>query len=236
MPAYISSPFKPSPKLCSPGIPVYLWGNFPTDVAPTFGYVLSTSGNGSTSTVVVKIMGGNIPVVSAFSIPLITIVGTANSAGGYNVTNVALISVSAAQQPDQGVYTFTFAGSGTSAAAPDAGQFLVPQPEISEALTEGPSAPVVMPYNIVNSNLNQAVTVVASFPSLPTSVVLSLQQALQDISSEYATVAVIATVAGGSVTTGPQITVNPTLGRFFRVLNGAVVGGTVPTAIVKLMI
>jgi hypothetical protein len=93
-----------------------------------------------------------------------------------------------------------------------------------------------MPYGNTLANLNQGLTAVVSFPSLPTSVIVSLQQAVQDIDSEYATVAAVATVSGGVVTAaGAQITVDPTLGRFFRFSNGTVVGGTLPTIVAKLL-
>ena len=232
MPPYILSPFKPMPVLLTPGIPAYLWGSYNDKTGPTTGYVISDSGNGTTSTVTVQIQAGNIPFVGA----LLTIVGTANAGGAYNVTNATILTVSAAANPDTGIYTLTYAGAGTSASAKDYGQFIIPQPEVAEALVAGASAPVAMPFNIMNANMNQALTAVASFPSLPTSVVLSLQQAVNDINSEYATVAVIATVTGGAVVGNSQITVDPTLGRFFRVLNGAVVGGTSPTVIVKILL
>jgi hypothetical protein len=156
----------------------------------------------------------------------------------FNVTNAAITAVSAANNPDNGVYALAYAISSTSSPIQaDAGQFIVPQPEVAEALvSDAKSAPLVMPYNIMNANLNQAVTVVASFPSLPTSIILYLQQALQDLDAEYADVATIVTVAGGSITSGGQITVDPTLGRFFRVRAGDLVGGTLPTLIVKMMI
>jgi hypothetical protein len=63
-----------------------------------------------------------------------------------------------------------------------------------------------------------------------------LQQAVQDIDAEYTTVATVVTVSGGQVQSGGQITVDPTLGRFFRLLNGDMVGGTLPTIIAKLLI
>jgi hypothetical protein len=229
---YQTTPFKPTPNVMTPGIPIYFWGSWNDKTGPTAGNVLNDSGNGSTSTLVVQILSGNVPVVGA----LISTVGTQNAAGGYNVTNAVITSVSAPTVPDAGIYTIQFANTATSASAKDAGQFLIPQPEIGEPLVAGASVPYVMMYNIMNANLNQAVTVVASFPSLPTSVVLYLQQALQDLDSEYQTVATIATVATGAVQGSPQITVDPTLGRFFRVLNGTVVGGTSPSVIVKMMI
>jgi|ERR1019366_6235750 hypothetical protein len=237
MPVYQLTPFKPTPKLLTPGIPAYFWGSFRDTTGPTVGNVLSTSGNGSTSTVKVQILGGNVPIVSALSVPLITIVGSAGATGAYNVTNVAITSISVATNPDSGIYNISFAGSGSSAAAADAGQFIIPQPEVAETLvTDAKSAPLVMPYNIMSANLNQAVTVVASFPSIPTSIILYLQQALQDLDAEYADVNTIVTVAGGAVTGGGQISVDPTLGRFFRVRAGDMIGGTLPTLIVKMMI
>jgi hypothetical protein len=204
---------------------VYLWGKFNDKTGPTVGNVLSTGGNGTTSTVKVQILGGNVPIVSALSVPLITIVGTANAAGAYNAVNVALVSVSAATNPDSGIYTFTFLGSGSSAAAADAGQFIVPQPETAETLvTDAKSDRCTMPFGNATFNQNQGLTAVVSFPSLPTSIIVYLQQAVQDLDSEYQDVAAVVTVAGGVVTVGGEITVDPTLGRFFRFRNGDMVG------------
>jgi hypothetical protein len=128
--------------------------------------------------------------------------------------------------------------STTQASLADGGQVSIPQPEIGEPFAVGNSensVPVVMPYGDATSNLNQAVTVVVSFPSLPTTGVVTLQQAIKDIDSEYATVATVATVTGGAVTAaGSQITVDPTLGRFFR-LHSEGTGGTLPTIVGKIM-
>jgi len=233
MPAYITSPFKPTPNAMTPGMPIYLWGSYNDKVGPTVGNVLGNSASGTTATLRVQILGGNVPKVGA----LITVVGTANSAGIFNVTNAAITAVSAAINPDSGIYAIQYAISSTTQLyTQDAGQFQVPQPEIAEALAAGASIPAVMPFNVMGPNLNQALTAVVSFPSLPTSVVVYLQQAIFDIDSEYQTVCTVATVATGAVQGSPQITVDPTLGRFFRFLNGTVVGGTLPTIIAKLIL
>jgi hypothetical protein len=233
MPAYQTTPFKPTPKVMTPGIPAYFWGTWNDKTGNTTGKVISNSAASTTATVTLQIQSGNIPVIGA----LISIVGSTNSAGIFNVTNAVLLSVSSPANPDEGIYTVTFAiSSTTQSTMTDSGIFQIPQSEIGEPLAAGASAPLVQMYNIMSANLSQAVTVVASFPSLPTSVILYLQQALQDLDSEYQTVATIATVSTGAVQGSPQISVDPTLGRFFRVLNGTVVGGTLPTVICKIMI
>ena len=218
MPAYIRSPFRPTPNTFTPGMPIYLWGSYLDKTGPTVGNVLSTGGNGSTSTIKVQILGGNVPIVSALSIPLITIVGTANAAGAYNVTNVAVASISASANPDSGVYTITFARSGSSAVAADAGQFIIPQPEVAEALVSGASIPAVMPFNVMGPNLNQALTAVVTLVSTSSAAaMISLQQAIVDRDSEYQNVATIATITAGTTAgTVFEVTIDPTLGRFFR--------------------
>jgi hypothetical protein len=219
-------------------MPSYLWGSFNDKTGPTTGIVTFSKTNGTTTaTVKIQILYGNIPVNGS----LITVVGSANGAA-FNVTNVAISNVTVipdANGNNTGLYSLTYAI--TSTATPttytaDAAQFIIPQPEVAEALAAGASAPVVMPYNIMNANMNQALTAVISFPSLPTSVIVTLQQAVQDIDAEYQDVASVVTVSGGAVTVGGQITVDPTLGRFFRFKNGTVVGGTLPTLVAKLLL
>src|ERR1035437_10270750 len=240
---YITSPFKPSPKLLVPGFPTYLWGSWNDKTGPTQGIILQSLGIGATAELVVKILSGNVPVVGA----LITVVGVAAHAN-FNVNNAVIIAVDRyphGNEPDNGMYTLAYAATVATPIQADAGQFIIPQPEIGEVLTAGAvaaginpgaSSPAVMPYGNATYNQNQGLTAVVSFPSLPTSVIVYLQQAVQDMDSEYATVATVATVAGGVVTAaGSQITIDPTLGRFFRFSNGTVVGGTLPTIIAKLL-
>ena len=224
MSAYITSPFKPSPVLLVPGSPTYLWGSWNDRVGPTQGVVLQSLGIATVGEIVVKILSGNIPVVGA----LITVVGVSASAN-FNVTNVAITAVDKyphGNNPDNGMYAIAYTITSTSSPMQsDAGQFIIPQPEVAEALVaSAKSSPASMPYGNATYNQNQGLTAVVSFPSIPTSIIVYLQQAVQDLDSEYADVATVVTVAGGSVTSGGQITVDPTLGRFFRFRNSDVVG------------
>jgi hypothetical protein len=234
MPAYIASPFKPSPQLLVAGLPSYLWGSFNDRTGPTIGQVTLSKSNGTTTaTLTFKIVSGNVPVNGS----LITVVGSVNSAN-FNVTNVAIANVTKVNTPDDGTYTLTYAI--TSTATPttftaDGAQLIIPQPEVGEALTAVASTPVALPSIPSINSQEHVVTVVVSFPSLPTSVVITLEQAVNDYDSEYATVATVATVSGGAVTAGGQITIDPIMGRFLRFKNGTVTGGTLPTIVAKLI-
>src|ERR1019366_10055517 len=130
---YITSPFKPTPKLMVQGTPEYLFGNFPTDVAPTQGTLISDSAVLTAGTATVQILSGNVPLPGS----LLTILGSSNSAN-FNVTNAVILTVSAANNPDNGIYTLTFTMSSTTQATlADTGQFFIPQPEVGDVLTSG---------------------------------------------------------------------------------------------------
>ncbi len=170
MSAYVKSPFRQPPTLLYPGFPAYLWGSFNDKTGPTLGTILADSGNGAISSVKFLITSGNVPLAGSS----VTIVGTANASGNYNGT-FTILTVSAAAQPDAGVYTLTFTGTANSGAASDGGQLSIPQPEVGEALVSTTaSVPASMPYGNSTYNQNQGLTAVVSFPSLPTSVVVSL--------------------------------------------------------------
>lgn len=230
MPAYSTTPFKPLPALLQAGTPQYVLGSFNDRTGPTKGYVISNSAVTTTATLVFQITEGNIPLVGS----LISVVRCVNSAN-FNVTNVALLTVSTTTA---GVCTVTYTiTSTTQSSTPDSGAVIIPQPEVGETCQNESSVAVAMPYGGVTYDLHQALTVVCSFPSLPTTATVVLQQAVQDQDSEYATVATVATVTGGAVSAaGAQITVDPTLGRFFRLNVSGVTGGSTPTIVGKLLI
>lgn len=240
MSQYITSPFKPSPILSVAGIPEFLFGSYNERVGPTQGIVKFVKTNGTTiATVKIQILSGNIPVSGS----LITVVGSANSSN-FDVTNVAISNVTKIPDPvtgeDTGLYSLTYTISSTAtplAYTADAAQFIIPQPEVGEALSSDiASVPLALPFIPSLNSQEHVVAAVVTFPSIPTSVTVTLQQAVFDINAEYADIATIAVVAGGSQTTGGgPIMVDPVMGRFLRFKAGTVVGGSSPTIIAKLI-
>ena len=205
MPFYVTSPFKPTPQLLIQGTPSYVFGSLNDKTAPTFGYVLSDSGNGTTSTVVFQITQGNIPIPGA----LITIIGTANAAGAYNTTNATLLTV--VVNP-QGVATVTFLGAGTSASASDGGQVSIPQIEVGDNLTAAivaalpaTSAPVaaVVGSTIVGRSTSATLTLPvssAAFPSTLAGVTAVIQGSNVDRDDHYNTIGTITTTGAAGNT------------------------------------
>lgn len=205
MSLYVKSPFKPSPKLLVMGTPEYAFGSWNADIAPTQGNILSTAGNGTTTTYVVQILSGNIPVVDS----LMTVVGTANAAGAYNLTNAPILTVSAPTVPDAGIYSITVAGAGTSAAATDAGQFYVFVPEVGDVLlsatpaASGPVCSPVAPPNSVGKSLSVTVKLPASTtanPSTLSGITVVVQGANVDADSEYSTIGTVVTAGSAGNT------------------------------------
>src|ERR1700758_782888 len=153
MSAYIKSPFKQPPQLAVAGTPAYLIGSYNDKTGPTFGYIQTDATNGTTTaTVVFQITQGNAPAVG----DLITVVGAANSAN-FNVTNVAIATVSTTAA---GVCTVTY--TITSTATPttqtaDGGQVIIPRPEVGETIAAAyQSVPVARPFNNANIQEGQA--------------------------------------------------------------------------------
>jgi hypothetical protein len=202
---YIQSPFKPMPKLLVQGTPEYLFGSWNSNTGPTQGFVLADSGDGTTSTVKFQVQSGNIPFVDA----LVTIVGTQNASGAYNVTNAQILSVSAPANPDEGVYTITFLGTGNSVSASDYGQVYIPQPEIGDQLTGGlistgvasaPACSAVSGPDNTGKSLSVTLKLPANttaHPSTLASIAVFLLGATLDYDTEYNDIAEI--VAAGSV-------------------------------------
>jgi len=205
---YIKSPYKQSPRLLVQGTPEYCFGSWQATVAPTQGNILKDSGNGSTSTFVIQILSGNIPTLDS----LFTSVGTTNTAGAYNLTNVGILSVSAPSNPDSGIYTITVAGSGTSVLAADSGQFYISVPEVGDAVTAAvitgvgtaaaSSAPVVSPVsppNSVGKSISATVKLpanTAANPNTLSGVTVVIQGANLDYDTEYSTIGTI--MSGGA--------------------------------------
>ena len=206
MSQYQLTPFRAAPQLLIQGKNEFVFGSLNDKTAPAFGYIISDSGTGSVSTVVYQQTQGNLPIPGA----LVTIVGSANSALAYNVTNAVLLTVVA---NDFGTVTITFSWSGSSASAPDSGQVIVPQIEIGDNLTAGlvaalpyTSVPVaaVVGATVTGRSTSATLTLPASsaaFPSTLSGVTAIIQASNVDRDDHYQTIGTIGTGLAAGTTT-----------------------------------
>lgn len=233
MPAYQNTPFKEPVQVLTAGLPAYLWGSYDDRSSDSFGYIISNSAVTTTATVTFLVTSGPVPKVGDF----IAVRGAGRSANFNTTGTVLTVSAEAdAAGIQNGVVTVTYAISSTTLGTlADVGQVQCSRVEVGETLANSNSRPVALAANNGETDQARGLTVVISFPSIPTAAVVTLQQAVIDRDAEYSNVAVVATVAGSAVTVGPQVTVDPTLGRFFRLNITGVSGGTAPTIVGKIL-
>jgi hypothetical protein len=194
MPLYNKSPFAAAVRLLYAGVVEYLFGSWPQDVSPTKMYVTSVANTATVATLGVTVYEGNIPAVGS----LISVQGTQQQAGAYNVTNAPLTAVAIAAN---GTGTVSFALVATlQATTADAGISITPQPVLAETIVAGASVAVAMSNNSFGGDLDNTVTAMALFPVIPTTATVSLQGAMFNNDADFITLGTIATVAGSAVT------------------------------------
>ena len=128
MPAFSASPNFKGPLLL-PGTPLYLWGSYNDKVSPTSMQISNVALTSNVATLTVQVYSGNIPAVGS----LITVTGTQNTSGLFNVTNVALTGVTINATTGAGTVTFALTHANVVSAA-DAGTAIVPVPVVLEAV------------------------------------------------------------------------------------------------------
>jgi hypothetical protein len=186
--------------------------------------VTTTARAASVATIGVKILEGEIPLVGS----LISIIGTTQAAGAFNVTNIALTVVTI--DPVSGVGTVQFAiGAGTTVQAADFGTAMVPTPEEAEALTNTASQAFAVPEPAGSNTNPKTITWSTAYPTAPASVSMLLQGSLFDIDSQYQT------LDTSTSTTGEERVFTSTAFRFLR-LKATNVTGASPTCIGKIYI
>lgn len=122
MAVYSDSPFQSYPMIV-PGSPIYLFGGFNDKVGPTVMQVSNVALTSNVATLTVQVTSGNIPANGSF----ISVQGTQNTSGLFNVTNVALTGVTINATTGAGTVTFALTHANVSSTA-DSGQAIVPQP------------------------------------------------------------------------------------------------------------
>lgn len=182
-----------APQQCVPGLPAYLLGSFNRLVPPTKMTVTSVALSGTTATIGVLVIEGQIPTAGQ----LVSIAGAVPSY--FNVTNAPILSVSAATSPDLGVYTITFSLTNSGIVTTiSPGLAIAPQVEIGDALVAEASSAASLQAN-VNPAQGRSVRFDVTFPVLPGAAIVYAQSADLDIDSQYTNLGTVASVVGGVV-------------------------------------
>jgi hypothetical protein len=103
----------------------------------------------------------------------------------------------------------------------DAGQAIVPQPEVAESISTVASV-AVTPKQDSEMSLNRTVTVQTNYTTVPTAHTLTLQGSMTNLDADYVSIGTAATVAASAVTLGFLSVVSSFL--FYRVLPSGLSG------------
>jgi hypothetical protein len=172
----------------------------------------------------VLVREGNIPAAGS----LITVRGTSSTSGLFNVSNVALASVSINAATGAGTVTFALTHANV-VSAPDAGQACVPVPEVGETLTQGTKSAAFAIQNVVGKGYG--ISWSYSCPSAPAAISIQLEGAISDNEAEYTLIGTAQTSTSGAET----FATIPELVNFVRLNPTSVSGGTNPTIIGKFL-
>ena len=237
MPAYSNSAFAPLPEVSMPGKPSYFFGSLPTDTQDTLARVTNVAITSNVATVTATIYAGSIPVAGNF----ISIIGSPTASGAFNVSQVALSTVSVVAATGVATLTFPLTHADVGSVA-SSGMVYIPIAETTEACANGTSVAIYVPSNELNDFGAKSITVATTFPSLPTAATVTLYAAInnnpQAAASEWTAIGPVAVVAGGVQTAGPlQSFTSPSMlaGRFYRAVISGVSGGTSPTICCKMI-
>lgn len=222
MPSYSASPFQPNPVLLLAGQAGYAFGSFAEHSPDTRMQVTTTARAASVATVGVKILEGPIPAIGS----LITIIGTSQAGGAFNVTNAALTAVTIDSVLGTGTVQFTI-GAGTTTQAADFGTAMVPTPEVGEALTNTASQAFAVPEPVGRNTNEKTITWSTAYPTAPATVSMALQGSLFDIDAQYQT------IDTSTNTAGEERVSTLTHYRFLRLKASSVTGAS-PTCIGKI--
>jgi len=226
MPSYVSAPGQNAPvKQLLPGVPGYAFGSFDASSPTTLLQITAVAKASSVATYTVLIREGKIPAIGS----LLTTRGLATA--GFNQNNVAITGVSI--DSTTGIGTITAAiTAGTVTTTADAGQGYVPVPEVGEAITGSvqTSQAFAIPQPENKGDQGTVLRWTTSYPSAPGTIAIQLEVAEVDVDAQYAS------ILTSTSTTGEEQSTAPVRYRFVRAKITASTGGTLPTAVVKILV
>lgn len=221
MPAYQNTPFYSNQQLI-PGLPVYLFGTYNMDQGDSRIMVTNTALTSNVATVTGLLVAGPVPVIGG----TISLQQTQNGSGAYNVSRATITAVTVNLMT--AVITVTFALTHANiATGADTGLAVADAPEIPEAIAAGASVSFCIQQQPTQQNGARTIAVSVTFPGgFPTAVIVSLQAAIHDVDSEFATIGDATQVSAGAYVTGFSQLAEFTLteAQYYRVLVSALTG------------
>jgi hypothetical protein len=223
-PAYNSTPGSNNPtNLLMFGQTAYAFGSFNAAFLTSKMSISNVALTSNVATITVAVYQGQIPAVGS----LISVKGTTSTGGLFNVSNVAIASVSIDATSGKGTITFALVHADV-VSAPDTGTGYVPVPEVGDALANSTSQAFAVPEEVGMNDNAMTITWSTNYPSVPSTVTMTLQGAMVNQDSQFVTL-------DTSTNTGGEVR-SLTLRRykFLRVAASNVSGGTLPSAIVRI--
>ena len=132
MPVYSNTPFQ-TPLLLQKGVPTYLFGSFSQQVANTQLALVTDAIDTDEATITAQLVSGRLPAVG----DLISISGSANSSGDFNVSRVPVDSATFDAATNVMTVTFVLSASDQGETA-DGGTVIIEPAEVPETLAEWP--------------------------------------------------------------------------------------------------
>jgi hypothetical protein len=233
MPTYVPPVgYNTLPEVAVSGQPAYFYGSIPRDTQDMIAQVTSVACASNVATIVMTIQQGNIPVVGN----LISVQGTQTASGAYNVSLVAIASISGTAST--GVYTVTYACTTANlTTTADAGKAIVLIQEVSETVAANTSVAIYVPSQEPVDNGARTITVAVTFPTIQATTgaaTVKIYTAIQNTGalpgatgSEWTlmgTTGVVGTLAAGAATVSGLVTFTTPAGRWFCLQTTAVTG------------
>lgn len=209
MPTFVNSPFQPA-TLLQKGVPAYFFGSFSQKVGDTRLGLATDAIATNVATITGQHIVGPMPNVG----DLVSIYGSANSSGAFNVTRAVITAVSFVASTNVMTITFALTASNQSATA-DGGTVIVEPAETPETLVNNSFSRAVF-VQAPEGDSQFSLPISVTFPTVPTAAVVSLQAAIKAQSNEWTTLGQIAVVSGSAVTAGPFSTATLQRGYLYR--------------------
>lgn len=209
MPPFMTLPPQLQPRRgFTRGLPSYSAGSFPLGQAPAKFYVTNVTASGSTVTLGVRQVEGNIPAVGQ----LVTVTGTSVAGPLANVTNVALSAV--AITPATGVGTISYASAAPALAQTnDGGMAIANVSDVGEVNA-------VQKWQQFALDPAGGELLTMTWASTAATVALQLEGAIDDVDAQYTIIG-----TSQSTLTGTLTQTVPNGVRFVRVNQTAFTGG-----------